>query len=242
MRCRCVVARDKVVLKARCKAPSREGAVCIVFRLNSHKIPIISLPGGGPLLLFLLLVDPILHIMQHELQHSIKNRRLPAGAKQWSSHDADTGDAFRFSASEGGVSVEVDGSGEFDHIEFDVERVRWDGYAVGAKGAGYLFFNDNDCIEVQTTDLSGLGTVRRLCDAAGIEHNIGGSVPYREFTPQDHPGFLGAYAVKPPPLGVPNRDGKGKGNKNSLIKGGVVLMTLCWLIAVLDSCGIWWGR
>eukprot|EP00662_Eupelagonemidae_sp_cell21_P043440 gene43440-biopygen25572 len=141
-------------------------------------------------LLFLLLVDPILHILDKELQASFVKRKLVSKAGPWQGHDTRSGDVFRFHVSEDGdlqcATKDIDG--------FSVEKVAWDGRALDCAGAGQLVINDAVVIEPQLDGVAGMGRLRGLCEELGIDHNLEEAVLCRGPVLSSRPGFLGAYA------------------------------------------------
>eukprot|EP00662_Eupelagonemidae_sp_cell21_P057395 gene57395-biopygen88786 len=141
-------------------------------------------------LLFLLLVDPILHVLNKELQSSFVKRKLLGKAGPWQGRDCNTGEVFRFRVDDDGdllCSRESVG-------EFVVEKVSWEGRALSCAGAGQLSINDAVILELPLDSVVGMGRLRGLCENLGTGHNIEQTVWCRGPNLSSRPGFLGAYA------------------------------------------------
>eukprot|EP00662_Eupelagonemidae_sp_cell21_P019795 gene19795-57223_t len=141
-------------------------------------------------LLFLLLVDPILHILERERHATFQDGKVPLrnGPTRWMA---------------GSEAVEFDPRSEEMFLirpgkpEVAVEKLDWDPYRVGQRGAGALLINDG-AHQLQVP-LEGavtlLGNIRGMAEQYEVPFLPDDDVTFRgPQAERDAPGFLGGYA------------------------------------------------
>eukprot|EP00662_Eupelagonemidae_sp_cell21_P012137 gene12137-biopygen76423 len=175
-------------------------------------------------LLFLLLVDPILHILKRELQvsfeqgelakspcitsgatvhmtgHTVEDDRFEVhlrslGGELWAERTRiTTGDGHPDLAQHDGEQAAADVP---DTTFLLVEQMEWDPFVVGGRGIGRLSFNGTwhiDIGEDTPTPCDLLQQMANIAQQHGSSHNLQGVLHWRSKRVGARKGFLGGYA------------------------------------------------
>eukprot|EP00665_Eupelagonemidae_sp_cell47_P012711 gene12711-biopygen9477 len=144
-------------------------------------------------LLFLLLVDPILHILERELQYDFVTTPVPTPGDPELITKVEVSSGVEFLEAAGHCVL-----ANQDRECFPVWKVDWDPFKTGVQGAGAIIVNDGqERVEVGPESAPViLGQLKSLSSKTGVTCSIQEAVALRRPAggARERPGFLGGYA------------------------------------------------